>query len=87
MNVLIQCGAVGAAGFAGALVRWMVSVLCAGLFRTDLPVGTLFVNLSGSFLLGWFLTALGDQFNASPTLRLAVATGFVGAYTTFSSLM
>ena len=87
MKILVQCAAVGAAGCVGALSRWMAGLLCARLFRTELPIGTLLINVSGSFLLGWFLTALGDQFNASETMRLAVATGFLGAYTTFSTFM
>ena len=45
------------------------------------------INLTGSFFLGWFLTAAGQRFIVSDAIRLAIATGFVGAYTTFSTYM
>jgi CrcB protein len=52
----------------------------------------LFINLSGSLFLGWFLTVLAERSPAGgggwlrpDDLRLAVAVGFTGAYTTFST--
>jgi fluoride exporter len=85
MNVLIQYLAVGLAGSLGAMARLAVSTLCGRLFGTAFPVGTLVINLSGSLLLGWFLTIIGQRYIVSDTLRMAVAVGFVGAYTTFST--
>ena len=86
MKVLLNCLAVGAAGFVGALCRYGVGAVSARLFGRGFPVGTLIVNVTGSFAIGWFF-AWSTQRTAVPdALRLAVVTGFLGAYTTFSSL-
>ena len=50
------------------------------------PYGTLMVNLSGSLLLGVFIAATTERFLISPELRTSVAIGFLGAFTTFSTL-
>ena len=85
MNVLVQYLAIGAAGSLGAILRYAVSNLCGRLFRTDFPIGTLVINLTGSLFLGWFLTVIRDRITVSDNFRLSVAVGFVGAYTTFST--
>ena len=85
MNVLVQYLAIGAAGSLGAMLRYAVANLCGRLLRTDFPVGTLVINLTGSLFLGWFLTVIREWMPVSDTFRLAVAVGFVGAYTTFST--
>ena len=87
MKVLIQALAIGLGGFVGALSRWAVALAFGSLLPTRFPVGTFFINISGSFFLGWFLTFATFRYPVSDTLRLAVATGFVGAYTTFSTYM
>ncbi|HMB95028.1 MAG TPA: CrcB family protein, partial [Tepidisphaeraceae bacterium] len=85
MNTLIQYLAVGLAGFLGAMARFAVARVCGRAFATQFPVGTMVINLSGALFLGWFLTFVGARANISDTMRLAIATGFVGAYTTFST--
>jgi CrcB protein len=50
------------------------------------PLGTLVINVTGSFLLGWFVTFV-DRRGDHEMLKLAIGTGFVGAYTTFSTYM
>jgi fluoride exporter len=65
-------------GMAGALTRFIVQKLMP---KTVLPVATLTVNLLGSFLLGW-IVGQGIQGN----LYLFAATGFMGSFTTFSTL-
>jgi CrcB protein len=88
MDTLKQCLAIGGAGFFGALARFFVGSVCGKLFSaTTFPVGTLVINLTGSLFLGWFLTGAGTRFSVSDTTRLAIAVGFVGAYTTFSTYM
>jgi CrcB protein len=87
MQILKQCLAIGLAGALGALARFFVGSGCKYLFETSFPVGTLVINLSGSFILGLFLGLTGDRMAVSETTRLAVAVGFVGAYTTFSTFM
>src|SRR5262245_43529574 len=84
MKLIVQCLAVGGAGFFGAIARFLVALLCNSYFSA-FPVGTMVINLSGSFFLGWFATIFIERLAISDTLALAVATGFVGAYTTFST--
>jgi CrcB protein len=50
------------------------------------PWGTFTVNVSGSFLLGLVFTLLAERLTVAPWVRAAVAIGFLGAYTTFSTL-
>lgn len=87
MKPLVEYFAVGAAGFFGAILRLFIGQLCGRLFGTTFPVGTFVINVAGSFLLGWFLTFAGDRLVVSETLRLAVAVGFIGAFTTYSTFM
>lgn len=77
--------AVAAAGFLGAVTRALVSSASNGLFSSAVPFGTLVVNLTGSFVLSFFMFFSLDRLRVNPRLRLAVGTGFLGAYTTFST--
>ena len=82
--MFVEYLAIGCGGFIGAMTRFFV----ARLFSTSIfPVGTMLINLSGSLFLGWFATVAGNRLPMSENLRLAVAVGFVGAYTTFSTYM
>ena len=83
-KVFWECLAVGGGGFIGTLARFLVARLFSG---SPFPVGTMLINLSGSLFLGWFATVAGNRLPMSENLRLAVAVGFVGAYTTFSTYM
>ena len=77
--------AVGAGGFLGALARYGVSVSIGLLWNRDFPLATFIVNVTGSFILGFFSTLAAEHLELDPTWRLFIATGFVGAYTTFST--
>jgi fluoride exporter len=92
VHVLVQAALVGLGGALGSLARWGVAVLFARLLGTGFPYGTLVINLSGSLFLGWFSTILaerlvgdGNAWLRTDDLRLLVAVGFTGAYTTFST--
>jgi CrcB protein len=87
MRVLIGCLAVGFGGFLGALCRWGVATLSARLFGTGFPAGTLLINLTGSFALGWFMARVARGAAVAEPTQLAVTVGFLGAYTTFSTFM
>ncbi len=69
----------------GANLRYAVSRLSLKYFSASVPYGTLIVNVSGSFLVGFFLAWTSERVLADPRWRLLVAVGFCGAYTTYSS--
>jgi CrcB protein len=77
--------AVALGGAAGAVSRYAVALLVAAFWRSDFPLATLLINVSGSFVLGFFSTFAAEKTSIDPLWRLLVATGFVGAYTTFST--
>lgn len=55
-------------------------------FDGRFPLGTLAVNLSGSFMAGLVMTLLAERFAPYPELRLLLVVGFLGGFTTFSAL-
>src|ERR1043166_1120793 len=76
---------IGIAGCLGALARYGLDGL--GSRRASaFPWGTFVVNVSGAFLLGFVVTVLGERVAVGSWLRATVAIGFLGAYTTFSTL-
>ncbi|HEX9774376.1 MAG TPA: fluoride efflux transporter CrcB [Actinomycetota bacterium] len=77
---------IGLAGFAGAVSRYAVEGWVSNRTRGDLPWGTLVVNVSGCFLLGFLFALLTERFLPHPHVRAALTIGFLGAYTTFSTL-
>lgn len=77
--------AVAIAGFLGAVSRGLLTKLITVKVTSDFPVSTLIINLTGCFILSFFLTLTVERLRINPNLRLAVGTGFLGAYTTFST--
>jgi len=76
---------VAAGGMAGAICRFLVGKFTARHYSASFPVATLFINFSGSLLIGFFLVWTSERVLADPRWRLMIAIGFCGAYTTFSS--
>lgn len=75
---------VGIAGTLGAILRYVI-----GLFfftNSSFPIATLAINLIGSFLLAWLTTSVFKKTSIPPALITAIGTGFVGSFTTFSTL-
>jgi CrcB protein len=79
--------AVAVAGALGALSRYGVQGWVNDLAGRPTVLGTLAVNLSGAFLLGVFLAMTEERYLISGPWRTMGAVGFLGAYTTFSTLM
>ena len=77
--------AISAGGFCGANARYLVGLWADERWGAVFPWGTLLINLSGSLVLGFYLTLATERFASRPTTRFFVATGFLGAYTTFST--
>jgi fluoride exporter len=77
---------VGGGGIVGALLRYSLSKWLGERFLVSFPFATLVINVSGSFLLGWFTRALGVLVpSLQPDAMLLLGTGFCGAFTTFST--
>ncbi len=75
---------VGIGGFLGANARYLLGGWMAARWGAGFPYGTFVINVSGSFILGVVMGLLEGHL-LSPTVRVAVGIGFVGAYTTFST--
>lgn len=81
INVIaISLGAV-----PGALSRYYVTGWCTKAFGKAFPYGTFIINITGCFCMGFFMTLISGIANFPTEVRLMVATGFLGAYTTFST--
>lgn len=76
---------IGLGGFLGANARYLVANWAARRFGARFPYGTFLINISGSFILGFFLALLQERAFLHPHYRLFFAVGFLGAYTTFST--
>ncbi len=81
---MIKILIVGLGGFGGAIGRYLITEWANRLLPGKFPYGTLIVNLAGSFVLG-YLAALVLRSEMAPNTRLLVMTGFLGAFTTFST--
>lgn len=79
-SLFISLGAI-----LGANLRFLAGQLSLKLFRSNLPYGTALINISGSFILAFFLVWTTERVLADPRWRLFVAVGFCGGYTTYSS--
>jgi len=76
----------GIGGAAGTIFRYWLGGVISNYFPT-FPMGTLAINVSGSFLITFFgtLTDTDGRWLVSPTARIFFMTGICGGYTTFSS--
>ena len=78
--------AIAIAGAVGALARYGLEGFVSRRAPGAFPWGTFAVNVSGAFVLGFVFTLMTEQFTVAPWIRGAVTIGFLGAYTTFSTL-
>ena len=74
-------------GAAGALSRYLVDDVVTRATGGSFPVGTLVINLSGSFALGILFALVMERAVLPADIRAPVMIGFLGAYTTFSTWM
>lgn len=77
--------AVAVGGALGSVARYWVGTELGARLGTAFPYGTFVVNVTGSFVIGLFLTLATERLALSPYYRLLIAVGFLGGYTTFSS--
>src|SRR6266436_1405724 len=69
----------------GANARWFLSRFAARVLGSVFPYGTLFINVTGSFIVGFFMIWASQRVLLDPRWRLLIVIGFCGAFTTFSS--
>ncbi len=74
-----------AGGGAGSLARYLAGTAIMTRFGSRFPLGTLVINVTGSFLIGLLMTLLTERVQPHPNWRLLLVVGFLGGYTTFSS--
>jgi protein CrcB len=79
--VAVLCG-----GFFGTITRFVLSTIMQGWLGKGWPYDLLIINVTGALLLAFVTTLADGTFLVGPTRRLFINVGFLGAYTTFSSL-
>lgn len=72
-------------GAIGSVCRYLIGIGAGRLFGPAFPWGTVIVNVVGSTIMGLFISLLPLRFDGSASLRLFVAIGFLGGFTTLSS--
>jgi len=72
-------------GAFGAMMRFLSQATVYELVGKTFPLGTLFVNVTGSFLMGLLSIFLVERFNLSADWHLAILVGVLGSFTTFST--
>lgn len=78
---------IGLAGAVGAVARYLLSSIVTGLFGASFPWGIFLVNVLGCFLFG-IVIGLAEHFELiGDVVRLTLLTGFMGAFTTFSTFI
>jgi CrcB protein len=77
--------AVGLGGALGANTRFFVGAWGTTQWGAAFPYATLLINVTGSFIIGFYLALVTERFAGRPATRLFVTTGFCGGYTTFST--
>ena len=83
---MYHLGLVALGGAIGASGRYLAGLAALRLIGPGFPFGTLFVNISGSLAMGLFAGLLAERFQGGGEgLRLFIATGILGGYTTFSA--
>ncbi len=81
LNVVI----IGIGGFFGAIARYGAALWIGQRWGRTFPLGTFFINVTGSFLIGLLMSLFTERFMVNPQWRLMLVVGFLGAYTTFST--
>ncbi len=83
---MLKVVVVGLGGFVGSILRYLLSGVSQNLFKAiSFPIGTLIVNISGCYVIG-FLSILAEYRNAfNDVIRTMLFIGVLGGFTTFSS--
>ncbi len=83
---MVKLLVIGAGGFMGAIARFAVASFMSTYFKKlQLPLATLFVNVLGSFLIGYAAEIAAQRLTHQSATYLFMVVGFLGAFTTFST--
>ena len=85
MESVTKIISVAVGGAFGAVARYLINISPLAVVFAKFPLPTFFINVLGSFLIGFLFILLTDKFAADENLRLALLVGFLGAFTTFST--
>lgn len=78
--------AIALGAIAGAWTRYYLGLGVAQFLGSEMPYGTLIINVTGCFVMGFLAVfSLEQVISIHPDIRLLLLTGFLGSYTTFSS--
>lgn len=72
-------------GVLGCWSRYLMTQLIQAIWGANFPFATLFINVSGCFLMGFLFVETLERLTIPVSLRTGILTGFVGGYTTFST--
>jgi CrcB protein len=72
-------------GALGSALRYWAGGYVSGRLGTRFPYGTLIINITASFLIGFVMTLLAERTHWSPNWRFLIPIGFIGGYSTFST--
>lgn len=79
--IFLSCGSI-----VGAIARYLIEKIQIPGYHETLPLNTLFINITASFLIAFILTIGLEIRKFDPDVRLGLTTGLMGAYTTFSTM-
>lgn len=77
---------IGIGGILGAILRYYIKNIHIYHYKEAIPLNTLLINITGSFILALILTVAYELWDFDSNIRLGIATGFLGAFTTFSTM-
>ena len=84
-EVMLKTLLIGLGAFIGANARYALQTWAAARWGADFPYGTLIINISGSLILGFFVTLVTQRVAIPTEWRMFVTVGLLGGFTTFSS--
>ena len=85
METFTKIISVAIGGAFGAVARYLINISPLAALFEKFPFPTFFINITGSFFIGFLLILLTDKIPFGENLRLAIIVGFLGAFTTFST--
>jgi CrcB protein len=85
METFTRIFSIALGGAFGAVARYLINVSPLARLFEKFPFPTFFINITGSFLIGFLLVLLTDKLEVNENLRMAIIVGFLGAFTTFST--